>query len=34
MNGNIAVEELKNPKSEYTVEQIVEAINYWNRNIK
>lgn len=34
MTNNIAVEELKNPKSEYTVDQIVAAINYWNRYIK
>lgn len=34
MTENIAVEELKNPKSEYTVDQIVEAINYWNMDIK
>ncbi len=31
---NVAVDELKNPKSEYTVDQIVAAINYWNRYIK
>lgn len=31
---NIAVEELKNPKSEYTVEQIVNAILFYNRYIK
>ena len=34
MNKNIAVEELKNPKSEYTVDQIVEAIMFWNRKHK
>lgn len=31
---NIAIEELKNEKSEWSVDEIVNAIIFWNRYIK